>query len=218
MSMPAHTVAVLTGDLIGSTASGETATDEAMASLHKTTVEIAKWRGVSPPLRFFDRYRGDGWQILLTHPAYALRATLVLAATLASTAELPRTRIGIGIGPADIPDNKDFAASTGAAFIASGHALDTLPRARVFAIEGEHVTSLHRAILALAEELSGRWTPEQAEATALYLSPRQPTLAAIAERLGISTQAVSYRIRGAGARALRDAATWWEQDAEDRAP
>lgn len=215
MAIPANTVAVLTGDLIGSTASGENATDAAMACLNKTSVEIAKWRGVSPPLRFFDRYRGDGWQILLTHPAYALRATLVLAATLASRPDLPRTRIGIGIGPADIQGNKDFAASTGAAFIASGHALDTLPRARMFAIEGEHISHLHRAVLTLAEELSGRWTPEQAEATALYLSPRQPTLAAIAERLNISTQAVSYRIRGAGARALRDAVTWWEQNAED---
>jgi len=211
MSTPENTVAVLTGDIIGSTDSGTAATDAAIDLLYRTTERIAHWPGVSHPLRFFDRYRGDGWQMLLTRPDYALRATLVLVAALGSTAGTPKTRVGIGIGTAHIPTIPDLAASSGPAFIASGHALDTLPRSRVFAIEGDSITPLQHAVLALAEELSNRWTPEQAEATALYLKPSHPTLAEIASQLGISTQAVSYRIKGAGARNLREAVVDWER-------
>ena len=48
-------------------------------------------------------------------------------------------------------------------------------------------------------------------AAALYLGPDNPTLADIAPRLGISAQAVNYRLAGAGAPAIRRALAQWEE-------
>jgi hypothetical protein len=84
-------------------------------------------------------------------------------------------------------------------------------RAQRLAIDGAAVAPLHRAVVELLDERSGRWTSLQAEATALYLDPENPTLAAIAPRLGISAQAVNYRLTGAGAPTLRRALALWEQ-------
>ncbi len=55
----------------------------------------------------------------------------------------------------------------------------------------------------LIDERISRWTPEQAEAVAHFLHPDAPPATEIAERLGITPQAVSYRLRGAGAKTLR---------------
>jgi hypothetical protein len=73
------------------------------------------------------------------------------------------------------------------------------------------VAPLHHGIVDLLDERSTRWTRPQAEATALYLHPDDPTLTDIAPLLGISAQAVNYRLAGAGAPAIRRALQAWEQ-------
>jgi hypothetical protein len=209
-------VAVLSGDLVGSTAAGAAGTGAAMALAGDWAGDVAGWMPGRAATRF-TRFRGDGWQILLAAPALAPRAALTLAARLRA-AGLPASRIAIGIGAADLPARGDLSAASGSAFAASGRALDALPRAGRLAIDGTAVTDADRALLRLAEEIAARWTRAQAEATADYLNPAAPTLDEIATRLGISAQAVHARLRGAGARALRDALRLWEADWKDRAP
>lgn len=210
--------AVLTGDIVGSTKAGPEATGDAIERLARTTsMTIAHWPGMTQPLRF-DQYRGDGWQVLLTNPAQALRATLVLVASVRSAPDALQTRICIGIGPVDPPVSPGSPPANGEAFVTSGRALESLPRSRLFAIDGDGVTDLHRAVIVLAEHLTNGWTREQAEAAFWYLRPSDPPLAEIARILGISTQAVSYRVRGAGARNLRDAVNWWERSATEATP
>lgn len=203
-------VAVLSGDLIASTDAGSQPTERAMNRLMRAA---AGPQARNAPGNF-TRFRGDGWQVLVENQSLALRSSLWLFASLQSVRDLPQTRIAIGIGAMNPLPGGDLSAASGPAFEASGRALDAMSRSDRFAIAGPGVTPLQRAIIALVEEQTGRWTPEQAEAAALYLAPDEPTLKGIAGVLGISTQAVHSRIRGGGAQALRQAVKYWEEDAE----
>jgi hypothetical protein len=191
--------AVLTGDLVGSTRFAPEAIERAMAVLSSAA-----------PEGHFTRYRGDGWQAVVAPPARALRAALGLIARLAAEDGLPATRIAIGLGPVESLGTADLSDARGAAFETSGRALDGIGRAARLAIDGTAITPLHRAIVALLDERSTRWTPEQARAIALALAPAEPTQAEIAATLGISAQAVNYRLAGAGWNALRQAVSAWE--------
>lgn len=154
--------------------------------------------------------------MLLTDPGRAYRALVALSAGLRAAGKGPLSRIVMGLGTVSALPDGDLSGAAGEAFEVSGRALDTLPKARLFAIDGPGTTALHRGMLGLTEDRVRHWTAEQAEATLHYIDPSTPTLSEIAERLGISTQAVSYRVRGAGAQNLRDAALAWEDDAEQR--
>jgi hypothetical protein len=201
-------IAVLSGDLVGSTGAGPAETDAAMAQIADWAKALSDWMPGTHDTRF-TRFRGDGWQVILADPGLAFRAAMTLCAMLRAVDGLP-TRIAIGIGSATLPEGDDLSAASGTGFEASGRALDALSPLRRLTIEGCGVTGLHRAILDLAEHITSRWSREQAEATAFYLHPGNPTLGDIARRLDISPQAVSYRLRGAGAQDLRQAARLWE--------
>lgn len=206
-TMPAA-AAVLTGDLIGSTKAAPDALETAMALLAKAGAELSAWTDRRDP--HFTRFRGDGWQIVVADPGLALRAALFLTARLRAADLDLATRIAIGIGEIDSLGKASLADARGSAFEASGRTLDHMGRTRRLAIEGDGITSFHRIILELLDELASRWTRQQAEATALYLHPDNPTLEQIAPQLGISAQAVNYRLSGAGAPAIRRALRAWE--------
>jgi len=207
--------AVLTGDLVNSSKAGPTATGQAMRQIEATLALVEAWVDNGPGL--FTRIRGDGWQFIVQNQSYTLRSSLFAFSNLHAVRDLPQTRIAIGMGGIDRIDGPDLSAATGPAFVASGQYLDAMNKTDRFAIGGNTSTALHRAVVTLVEDHISRWTPEQAEATALYLCPTDPTLKEIANTLGISTQAVHSRIKGAGAKALRQAVKHWE-DQKDRAP
>ena len=200
----AENQAVLTGDLIASSAAPDRA-EAAMRSLAQTAGEIARWTGQDAR---FTRFRGDGWQMLLPRPGLALRAGLLITARLAARPTLA-TRIAIGIGPVTHPGTTDLADARGAAFEASGHALDTLPRSARWAIAGD-IAPWQTALVALADWHSARWTQEQAEAVALSLPPDAPAQTALAARLHITRQAFAARLSGAGLAAWHPALTAFE--------
>lgn len=206
-------VAVVTGDLVNSTAAGTDVVNAAMGHISEMAAAIASWpkNGAG----HFTRFRGDGWQLLIPRAALALRALLCIHATLKAAGNLPLSRISAGFGQIDPIAGEDLSGASGSALIASGRALDGLEKARLFAVTGPGTTPLHHAIIALAEEQAKRWTPEQAEATAFFLSPAQPTQKSIAEALGISVQAVHARLKGAGAQAMRRAVEAWEDAWEE---
>ncbi len=120
------------------------------------------------------------------------------------------SRIAIGLGPAESLGTADLSDARGAAFEASGRGLDGMGRQRQLAVAGPGVTALHRVIVELLEEHARRWTREQAEAAALWLHPGNPTLADVAPRLGITPQAVNYRLSGGSVQAIRRALAGWE--------
>ena len=65
--------AILTGDLISSTAKRASDLDAAMQTLSAGAQEISQWSGSQ---NHFTRARGDGWQLDVTPPERALRAAL----------------------------------------------------------------------------------------------------------------------------------------------
>ncbi|GGH60121.1 hypothetical protein GVY41_18620 [Frigidibacter albus] len=199
--------AILTGDLIGSTDAPE-ALEPTMARLAAAAEEIARWQGSSAR---FTRFRGDGWQIR-TDPELALRAAVYLHACLRAQDGLLTTRIAIGLGAVESLGTADLSDARGAALTASGHALDKMRRTRRFAIAGTDVDTRDEIIVDLIEGIVLRWTRPQAEAAALALPYPAPTLEEIGRALGISPQAVSYRLAAGSVQSLRDAITAWEDD------
>ncbi|WP_071674995.1 hypothetical protein [Nioella nitratireducens] len=202
-------IAVLTGDLVQSTAAGASLTNKAIGRISSMAAITTGWPGNNAG--HFTRFRGDGWQFVVDRPAWALRALICVHAVLRQDEDGPISRIAIGLGPLDPVTGDDLSDASGPALVASGRALDNMDKAQVFAIVGKGVTPLHHAVLALVEDRVTRWTVEQAEAAAYFLSPTAPTLKSIAETLHISTQAVHARLKGAGAQSLRRAVEAWEQ-------
>jgi hypothetical protein len=206
------TAAVLTGDLIGSTRAEPAALERAIDLLADTARELTGWEPPSPDPRF-TRFRGDGWQMVVAEPGFALRAVLLLTAALRAADHGLATRAAIGIGAVESLGSSSLADARGPAFEASGRALDHMARTRRLTIDGEGVTALHRVVVDLLDERTERWTRQQAEAMRLALPLRkdEPTLAEIAAPLGISAQAVNYRLAGAGAPAIRRSLRAWEE-------
>lgn len=205
-------IAVLTGDLIASTAATATAVDRAMQALSQAARTLGDWAGHDTR---FTRFRGDGWQLYLAKPGLILRATLFLTAYLRAAEVGLATRISIAIAPNNRLGDSGLSGASGLAFEKSGHGLDLMKRSESIAFDdadtllfGAPMTPLgpwQGAVLALAHWQASRWTREQATAMALALDPTNPTQDQIAQTLGITRQAVQARLKGAGLAALQSA-------------
>lgn len=197
MSAP---LAVLRGAVVPKPATGAAGIAGAMLTLTDAARRVARWTADQPCP--FVRIGKTGWQITLPDPALSLRALLLVQARLLSTPDRLISRMVIGLGTADHLDiNGQLPAAE--------QAMAGLGKLDFMAFAGP-APVLPGSILALADHVARNWTPEQAEAMALALPPDDPTLAIMAKRLNISKQAVSYRLTGAGLRAIRSALAGWE--------
>jgi len=200
-------IAVLRGAVVPKTGSGAAAVAGAMLTLTDAARRIARWTpdNTSPHIPFA-RIGKTGWQIALPDPALSLRALLLVQARLLSTPDRLPSRMVIAIAPADHLDINGQSPMAERAMAGFGK-LD-------FAgFVGPEPAILPQAILDLADQIARNWTTEQAEAMAMALAPDSPTLATLSARLAISKQAVSYRLTGAGLRAIRAALAKWESSA-----
>lgn len=203
-------VAVLTGDVIGSTKLAQrtpltTLFAEAFATLTRRKVV----------LRPFEVFRGDSFQGLVRADSSLWAATLIRARMRAhgegtgSRRSAVDARIAIGIGQVDRPQRR-VATSDGEAFRLSGRLLETLGHGRHqrrLAVEmAPALVARHGAtVVAMLDELMRRydaivsgWTvPAAASIVAQWSVER--TQAEIADELGISQPAVSQRLRAANA-------------------
>lgn len=195
--------AVFTGDIVKSTEMDTPTLEAVFDALRAASVQIEGWQGAPAP---FVRFRGDGWQMALA-PRFALRAALVVRARVRANGKGISTRIGIGIGAGDLGGTA-LAAADGPAFVASGHALDTMKRAPLLAAPEGPVAL--RTALPLADVIASGWTPKQAEVTAVLLDLQPPTQDVLAKSLGRSRQATQKQAEGAGLAALLEACTAFE--------
>lgn len=197
---------VLTGDIIRSSKLTPTALGEAMAALADGARAMSAWKGAVPAR--FTRFRGDGWQCLAPSPALGLRAALFLRAHLRALPGEADTRISLGIGAGIVPQSGDLSAAGGTAFEASGRGLDTMPRAEQLAVawtDPPPGASLTGAIFALSDEISRLWTRRQAETLIETLAPGDAAQREIADRRGVSQQAIAKRLSAGGDWALQRA-------------
>ncbi len=202
-------IAVLTGDLVGSTGHPAEAVDAAMQAIHTVALSIADWQTPPTDTRF-TRFRGDGWQMVLTNPRFALRAAVVIQGRLKAMGM--ESRIFIGIGKAKSLGTSSLADAAGEAFEKSGHGLDSMGNAWRLGLDKEGILIEDQLIADLLGERMERWTTAQAEAASLQLaSPvKIRTLFDIGRALNISPQAVNYRVRGAGCYAIASVLRRWE--------
>lgn len=203
--------AVLTGDLVESQAYPPSAISAALDVIRTIAEDhVGSSFDIAPK---FTRFRGDGWQFVMGNAPQSLQLAVRIFASLKGAADLPTTRLSIGIGQIDSLGADTLADAAGEAFIASGRALDWLERkGGTFAISGPGVTALHQIAAEFLELRLQLWTQPQAEATALFLRPTRNSGRDIAVRLGISQQAVSYRLTGADARRIAELLYEWETE------
>ncbi len=171
-------VAVLTGDVVGSSKLGVDQTNKLFRYLNTAAERLATWPG-NAGSRGFTRSRGDTWQLVLTVPGLALRACLFLRAAIKAADRRFDTRIGIGIGRAERFDPDDVGASDGEAFRLSGARLDEQSRHECFHF-GAAVPNVDESLLSafflLADRLSAGWTLAQAAVMYRMLDPANADL------------------------------------------
>jgi hypothetical protein len=193
--------AVFTGDLVQSSRLSGAQINAAMDRMARFLNDRVPTNGR------FTRFRGDGWQALLPDPSQALEAAITLIAALRTDGIA--TRISIGVGEVEHPGTADLSDARGAAFIASGHALDAMQKGQLLAIAGTPVKKEDTAIVVLLNERISRWSREQAEAVELSSDPWATTDKESAKKLGITPQAMSERLYNAGYPSMLYAITLW---------
>ncbi|WP_339766338.1 hypothetical protein [uncultured Pseudosulfitobacter sp.] len=188
-------LAVLTGDIVKSSALPEGGLAQIFAGLEAAATALAEWQDVIPRLT---RARGDSWQAVCAAP-FAFRAALAFRAGVRMTGKAHDTRIGLGTGDGTVT-GADLADADGAAFVASGRALDDMARTARLATDSAPLAL--QAALPLADHISSRWTVRQAQIALASLAVPAPTQDALAERFEVSRQTVHSLQEAAGIRAL----------------
>lgn len=208
--------AVLTGDLVNSTQTDPAIVEQAFQAL-ADAAEVASAFSADHPVRV-ERYRGDGWQSLISDPRYALRAALLFAAAVASTHSSIATRIAIGLGPVETLHLDQLGASDGAAFRESGRLLEAMSK-RVRLDISEDTPPLgalplwRRQAVQLAGALSENWTQKQALVMRFLLALPAPSQTEVAEQIGVSQQTVQKHFDTARGAILLDGLEAIEQTA-----
>ncbi len=209
-------IAVMTGDLVGSKKHSKEEVDAAISEIART----AEYLGTLADAHTrFTRFRGDGWQIVLGRAGWAMRAALIIIADMKAKGKAIETRISVGIGRYESLGTDDLSDASGQAFITSGRRLDDMPSHRRLVIEGGRTDAPHGvpdhtwqiAIFDMAEWIASRWSQPQAEAMAMALRFDWQTQDELAQRLGITRQAMHARLRGAGFQAMENALHAFEQ-------
>ncbi len=196
-------ICVLTGDIVASSKLSADGLDAALDVLRGGAAVAAGWSGLESS---FTRFRGDGWQSLGPAPRLALRAVLFMQARLRAADLGCDTRISAAIGPGVVPDSADLASASGPVFEMSGRNLDAMARGRRLAlgrVGAANGGTAEQAVVALCDEISGRWTARQAAVFVLALQPGAGPQAEHAARLGVSQQMIAKHLKAGGDRALR---------------
>ncbi|MFW6055810.1 MAG: hypothetical protein ACOC9B_00665 [Chloroflexota bacterium] len=201
--------AVITGDVVHSSRLRGERWSTLVSLLDDTFGAVGEIVGsVAAP---FSIHRGDSFQGVLSDPALALKAALVIRARLRSGLDVKRRSealdayIAIGIGTVDYLPEEQGAAGDGDAFRRSGKTLDGMkgrgPRLLVRTPWPEVDAELD-VECSLLEGFAADWSRPQAEALLLHLQGR--TQAESASMLHISQPAVTKRLLAAGAGAVDD--------------
>ena len=201
MTQNAPYIAVLTGDIIGSTRMSHAELERAFDALAACARTQAAWHGEN---LHFTRQRGDGWQVRLARPELALRAALAFRAALRCEGKEFETFIAVAEGEAGpIASGTDLNQATEDVFIESGRRLDWLkPFSKPIQFAHQNIGAKSAAFV-LADHISQGWTPAQAAAILPLLNPEgKRTYTEIADNLGKSRQAVTKALDGAGFHAI----------------
>lgn len=190
-------IAVLTGDIVGSTQMPPEDLERAFDALSISAEVQADWHGED---LHFTRQRGDGWQVRLARPELALRSALAFRAALRCEGKEFSTFMALADGEAGpIRPGIDLNTASDTVFVESGRRLDWLKdQEKPIQIAHDHGGAIGAALI-LADHISQGWTPAQAAAIRPLLRPNKKLhYTDVADMLGKSRQAVTKALDGAG--------------------
>jgi hypothetical protein len=190
-------IAVLTGDIVGSTYQDKTKWLPALKSaLEHLGQEAADW----------EVYRGDEFQLRLQTPQKALYAAFLIKARLIARADT-HIRIAIGLGAKESQKDNTSTYSTpltesgGPAFILSGRKLDDIKNRRIqlaIASLQESWDKNWNLMLQWALMTADNWSQGSAEIVDLCLTAPELSQTEMAARLNIAQSAISQRLKRSG--------------------
>jgi hypothetical protein len=199
--------AVLTGDIVGSTA----LSPPGLPTLMQRLREAAEQFSAAFPGAVFgklDVFGGDGWQVLMTDWKRSLRAAFYMRAMAKGMEALKAdSRVAVAWGAVDAESLKPerISESTGEAFTRSGRALKIMRKqGRLVLDVGESCDEWRflQTSVALVDELANRWTSRQAETVAMALLGRSQE--GISSATGKRQPTVQQALRTAGWRGIDD--------------
>lgn len=212
MAHQEHKIAVLTGDIVGSTGLGSEKIRTVFDILERCAKDQHGWIGKTLQ---FSRHRGDGWQVILARPEMALRSALAFRTALRARNRQFDSYIGMASGAIPAPIGADLNAETDRVFTLSGAALDDLKQSKTpLRMIHNDLGPMDGAVI-LADRMLQGWTQAQSQAMALALDPDHPiSYSDIASKLGKSRQAVTKALKAAGIEHLERALDSIERSAD----
>jgi hypothetical protein len=207
----ARRIAVLTGDVIDSRkVTDGTQLYNVLDTTLTTLADRHNGRG--------QRYRGDGFQLVVADAGQAMTAAIQLRAALIQHSEPHQrwdARLAIAVGDDDWQATQALTDADGEVFVRSGQALDAMetPHLSLSLVEAEHDDCL-ALLTRFIDDLVDGWSHYSAEIVALSL--QQPaTQQALAEQLGIRQPSVHKRLRAARWALLADTLACFEKRLTD---
>ena len=195
-------ITVLTGDIVGSTQLTSGELENAIQALRQRSEELTTWHN---DVVKFSRFRGDGWQVAIQKPEFALRTALSLRSALRSLGKKFSTRIACVTDIAHLPLKDNLNSEVQAPFVKSGRLLEELTTKGPLVFMRSGDDAAQQAVFLMAEYISEDWTPPQSDVMRFALLPYNyaPSLTQIGKELGKSRQAVTKAYLGAGGDALQ---------------
>jgi len=191
--------AVLTGDLIKSRAIKKVCGEECIRHLKNTLEGIGKEYAVP-----FSIFRGDSFQGVSSKPEDALKDAILLRLKLISGLDPDNTktrldaRVAVGIGTVNfLPKDGSAGEGDGEAFQLSGLDLDRMKKdnkSLTIKTPWDDVNTFLPIFCGIVDNIINDYTKRQAETVMLTLEGF--TQKEIAEKIGKSQSAVSYRLKG----------------------
>lgn len=176
-------IAVITGDIIRS---------QSQSTYQWASVLETHLSKLAASANHWQRYRGDGFQILIEKPAQSIHAALMLKAGLQGFAGVD-ARIGVGIGKVNQLSTK-ISDSHGQAFVLAGEALERLERGADTLIVKTSQPDFDKTLnllLSLAGIAYNHWT--KIEALTVYTRMQYPDLTQtqLADKIDTTQDAIS---------------------------
>lgn len=211
-------VAILTGDMISSSSLSRELRSHLPDMLRTAGDRVREHFGDAGAYPI-DVFRGDSWQLALTHAPAALRVSLYLQGLLRlmSTTERLASRIAIGIGPVDFLPEESVSEGDGTAFRLSGRALEEMDRDRRLAIGVDDATTICECralptIVTLIDAMTENWTAKQAlAATGALRDLTQEEIGREWQPAPVTQQAIAQHLDSAGWSAVREAVVYFEK-------
>lgn len=201
--------AVITGDVAGSSRLQISDREKLIGVLSTSFDRIGKICPSETIKAPFEIFRGDSFQGVLALPQEALKAALVIRATLREELGKPGgfaadARIAIGIGTVDLLPEVKTGMGDGEAFQRSGPVLDKMRKDQRLRIvtPSQDLNAAFDVLCSLTDTILARWTRRQAEVFVASLGGL--TQEQMAQNLSLSQPVVTRHLTAAGTGSLKE--------------